>query len=142
MLAGDDREEMGSPCFRYCPVGVFLRGNGLTGSQEIFYLHGTNFCIKEKVISYKTTVCRTEGTPKSTPTKIWKLISYFFYKVVLWDLSPVAYELFFSLWCTTLLCDWSGIGTSIRNRSQSHEEHHTLALEVGEPSLISENIPT
>lgn len=36
----------------------------------------------------------------------------------------------------------SVIGTWIRNRSQSHEEHHTLALEVGEPSLISENLPT
>lgn len=36
----------------------------------------------------------------------------------------------------------SVIGTWIRNRSQRHEEHHTLALEVGETSLISANLPT
>lgn len=41
-----------------------------------------------------------------------------------------------------LLGDQSVIGTWIRNRSRSHGEHHTLALEVGEPSLICENVPT
>lgn len=47
--------------------------------------------------------------------------------------------LFFGLWCT-LLGDQSVIGTS----SLRHEEHHILALEVGETSLIrvpDKNVP-